>query len=209
MRAFWRGSCKRLLLAGLLLSFVACSSSPQLPALSPDAVILAFGDSLTYGSGVSPDQAYPAVLSRLSGHEVVNAGVPGEVTEAGLQRLPGLLDEVQPELMILCHGGNDMLRKSSLAKAKSNIRAMVELARSRGVSVLLLAVPQPGVLMSAPDLYQEVADEMHIPLETDILPDILTRPALKSDRIHPNAQGYRMIAEAVYQQLLVTGAIQP
>ncbi|PJA30979.1 MAG: arylesterase [Zetaproteobacteria bacterium CG_4_9_14_3_um_filter_53_7] len=207
MRIFWRGSCKRLLLAALLLSFVACSSSPQLPGLSPDAVILAFGDSLTYGSGVSSDQTYPAVLSRLSGHAVVNAGVPGEVTAAGLLRLPGLLDQAQPELMVLCHGGNDMLRKSSLERTKSNIRAMVELARSRGVSVLLLAVPQPGVLMSAPDLYQEVADEMHIPLETDILPDILTRPALKSDRIHPNAQGYRMMAEAVFRQLKESRAL--
>ena len=133
--------------------------------------------------------------------------MPGEVTEAGLLRLPGLLDEVQPELMILCHGGNDMLRKSSLAKAKSNIRAMVELARARGVSVLLLAVPQPGVLMSAPDLYQEVADEMHIPLEADVLAEVLAKPALKSDRIHPNAQGYQMMAEAVFRQLKESRAL--
>jgi len=197
------------LLAALLLSFVACSSSPQLPGLSPDAVILAFGDSLTYGSGVSSDQTYPAVLSRLSGHAVVNAGVPGEVTAAGLLRLPGLLDQAQPELMVLCHGGNDMLRKSSLERTKSNIRAMVELARSRGVSVLLLAGPQPGIFMSPPALYQEVADALNTPLEADVLAEILAEPALKSDQIHPNAQGYRMIAEAVYQQLLVTGAIQP
>ncbi|GAV19287.1 acyl-CoA thioesterase I [Mariprofundus micogutta] len=195
------------ILAVLLFALTACASPPQLPKLAPDAVILAFGDSLTYGSGVQAQQAYPAVLAQLTGREVVNAGLPGEVTEAGLARLPDLLDEVKPAMLILCHGGNDMLRKSSLKAAKANIRAMLVLARARGVSVVLLAVPEPGIFMSPASLYQELASELNIPLDEEILPEILANPGLKSDRIHPNAQGYRMMAEAVLKQLQLAGAL--
>jgi len=97
-----------ILLAGVLLA--ACSSQPQLPKLTPDAAILAFGDSLTYGSGADRGESYPAVLSRLSGLEVINAGVPGEVTSQGVMRLPDLLDEHLPQLLFLCHGGNDLIQ---------------------------------------------------------------------------------------------------
>ena len=202
------GYCKRLLLlAILLLTLAACSSPPQLPKLSPDTAILAFGDSLTYGTGVKAQQSYPAILAGMTGHEVINAGIPGEVTAAGLARLPGLLDELQPELMILCHGGNDMLRKIPLEKAKGNIRAMIELASARGVSVVLLAVPEPGLFMSPPGLYRALADELHVPLEEKALSEILANPSLKSDRIHPNAQGYRVMAEAVFQRMHEAGAL--
>lgn len=194
-----------LLVAGWLPA--ACSDEPVLPPLSDDAVILAFGNSLTYGSGAGQQEAYPAVLSRMSGRRVVNAGVPGEVTVAGLQRLPGVLETVQPDLLILCHGGNDMLRKHPHEQTARNIRSMLELARARGIAVLLVAVPEPGLLLSAPPFYEQLADQMRIPVETDILADVLANPGLKSDRIHPNAEGYQLLAQAVKRLMQQSGAL--
>jgi lysophospholipase L1-like esterase len=203
------GNYKRhlLLLVFTLVLFSCSATTPQLSKLSSDGVILAFGDSLTYGSGVEAQHAYPSILSDLTAHEVINAGVPSEVTALGLARLPDLLDELQPELIILCHGGNDMLRKHSLKQAKANIRNMVKLARARGISVILLAVPELGLLLSPPGFFQELADELSIPIEMDVLSDVLANPALKSDRIHPNREGYRLMAEAVYRLMNDAGAL--
>ncbi|ATX82432.1 Lysophospholipase L1 [Mariprofundus ferrinatatus] len=193
------------LLASLLL--LSCSSQPELPKLSPGAVILAFGDSLTYGTGARRDEAYPAILGNLTGHRVVNAGVPGEVTEDGLKRLPGVLDDLRPELLILCHGGNDLIRKKGKAQASANLRSMIEEARQRGIPVLLIAVPEPGILLSVPEFYSAISEEMHLPLEDSILAELLSSRSLKSDAIHPNAEGYRLMAEAVYRRMAESGAL--
>ena len=182
-----------------VLLLMACSSQPQLPKLAPDAVILAFGDSLTYGSGAGRDESYPRVLSRLTGLEVINAGVPGEVSGRGVKRLPGLLDEYLPQMLILCHGGNDMLRKQEMNLLAENLRSMIRMAHERGVSVLMLAVPRPGVFMNPPAFYEEVAREMRVPIALEIVPDILSERSLKSDTIHPNRDGYRIMAEEIFQ----------
>ena len=198
----------RLFCITLVSLFAACSSQPQLSPLAPDATILAFGDSLTHGSGVSREQSYPTVLARLTGLKVVNAGLPGEVSEAGLKRLPEVLEEVRPDLLILCHGGNDMLRKLGMTAAAKHLRSMIRLAQQQGIPVILVAVPRPGVFLSEPDFYQEVADEMNIPIEHDVLADVLSDRSLKSDMIHPNREGYRMMAEAVFDVMKESGAVE-
>lgn len=200
-----------LLLVPLLLMLpclFSCSSQPPLPPLASDAVILAFGDSLTFGTGAQPSQSYPAVLAGLTGRKVVNAGIPGEISSEGLKRLPATLDEVQPALLILCHGGNDLLRRQSQDELRRNLREMVQLARNRGIAVMLIAVPEPSLAVKPPALYAEVAKEFKLPLEVDILADILTSRKQKSDRVHPNAEGYRRMAEAVAKVLRKSGALR-
>src|SRR5688572_30284204 len=93
--------CGAFLLAAAL-SLAACSDEPKLPQLGADDVVLAFGDSITYGTGAGPEESYPEVLAQLIGRRVVSAGVPGEVTANGLQRLPDVLDEVKPKILLLC-----------------------------------------------------------------------------------------------------------
>lgn len=194
----------------LIVSITACSedTSPKLQALPKDAVILAFGDSLTYGTGANTDtESYPAVLAKLSSRQVINAGIPGEVSREGLNRLDKLLKQHQPDLVLLCHGGNDLIRKLDTELLKQNLNAMIEKVRESGAEVVLLSVPKPGVFLKPSPVYKEVSDASHVLLENEIIADIESEPNLKSDPIHPNALGYKRLAEAVHGLLLRHGAL--
>jgi len=192
--------------SGLLL--VGCGPSvPSLPKLETNAVVLAFGDSLTHGTGALPEESYPAVLGRLIGRKVVGSGVPGEVSETGLRRLPGVLDEVRPRLLILCHGGNDFLQRLDEAEAARNLRAMATLARDRGIAVAIVATPKPGLGVTKVAFYQVLGKELDIPVENEVLAEVLGSRNLKSDLVHPNAEGYRRIADAVAKLLRRAGAV--
>lgn len=197
-------------LLGLILfaaMLAGCSKAPQVAALGPSDVVLAFGDSLTFGTGASPAESYPAQLQTLINRKVVNAGVPGEVSADGLARLPAALEEVRPKLLLLCHGGNDFLRKQSETEAAANVRAMIKLAKDKGINVILIATPKPGLSISPPDFYAEIAKEFEIPFNDDALKTILRDNALKSDLIHPNAKGYAQIAETIAKLLKKAGAV--
>lgn len=192
--------------SGLLLA--GCGPSvPSLPKLETNAVVLAFGDSLTHGTGASPEESYPAVLGNLIGRTVVGSGVPGEVSETGLRRLPDVLDEVKPRLLILCHGGNDFLQRLDEAEAARNVRAMATLARDRGIAVAIVATPKPGLGVSRVAFYEALGRELAIPVENDVLAEVLGSRKLKSDLVHPNAEGYRRIADAVAKLLRRAGAV--
>ncbi|MGM0595325.1 MAG: arylesterase [Pseudomonadota bacterium] len=198
-------------LLSILLTLLLAGCSQDVPRLLPLAegeTILAFGDSLTFGTGAKAEESYPAILERLSGHTVINAGVPGERTPAGLRRLPAVLDKHQPALLLLCHGGNDMLRKQPVDAMADNLKAMIALARERGIQVVLLGVPRPALFgLESAETYYRVAEELAVPLEGEIVPEVLSDSDLKSDKIHPNPEGYRRMAEAVYQLLQRQGAL--
>jgi acyl-CoA thioesterase-1 len=186
---------------------VGCAKRPKLEPLPSDAVVLAFGDSLTFGTGANEEDSYPAQLEKLIQRRVVRAGVPGEVTAQALARLPGALDEHAPKLLLLCIGGNDFLRRLGNPQAARNVREMVQLAKSRGVAVLLIGTPEPGFSVSPPAFYADIARELRVPYEEGIIGEVLMDRALKADPIHPNARGYRLIAERVAETLKSSGAI--
>ena len=181
--------------------------APILPRLDSDGVILAFGDSLTFGTGAKPEESYPSVLARLISRKVVRSGVPGETAEQGFARLADVLDESDPQLVIYCLGGNDLLRRADESAVKESLRKSLALIRERGMSVVLMAPPRPAVFSDAPPFYGELANELRIPLEAKILKTVLSDNKLKSDPIHPNAQGYAKIAEALAKLLKDSGAI--
>lgn len=192
----------------VLVVVAACSPRPEtLSPLAPDAVLLAFGDSLTAGTGAASDQSYPARLEALSGRRVINAGIPGEVARDGLARLPGMLDAHQPDLLLLIHGGNDLLRRGDREQIRAELSAMVATAHERGIQVLLVAVPAPTLLrLRSEPLYADIGREHGIPVEQQALAHILSREALKADPIHPNAEGYRYLAERIDALLIDAGA---
>jgi lysophospholipase L1-like esterase len=195
------------LLASVVL-LVACSSAvPQLQRLSTDAIILAFGDSLTYGYGVAPEDSYPTILAKLTQRKVVNAGLSGEISEHGLERLHDELETVNPDLVILCHAGNDLLRRMDVQQAKANLQAMINLIKQSGAQVVLVAVPKPSALLSPASFYQQLATDNQLPLVDGALSTILRDNSLKSDSVHPNAAGYHYLAEQIFALLQQSGAV--
>lgn len=202
---YWLGSLALVLALSVL---AACGREvPALPRLGPDDKVLAFGDSLTYGTGAAPQESYPEVLSRVIGRTVVASGVPGETTSGGLDRLEAVLDEHEPRILLLCLGGNDLLRKVGAATIESNLRKMVEIARGRGIGVVMIAVPEPALFGGTASFYRRIAEDFGLPLEDEVLNDVLKDNRLKSDPIHPNAEGYRRIAEAIADLLREAGAV--
>ena len=200
----------RVLFASLLIALLLAGCGQKVPRVAPvgpNDVIVAFGDSLTYGTGANENESYPAVLAQLINRKVVRAGVPGETTAGGLERLESVIDEHRPALMIVSLGGNDMLRKVGDAEVKANLRKIIQTIRGRGISVVLFGVPKPALITSAPELYAELAKEFSIPYEGKIVTDVLYHPGEKSDAIHPNAKGYRRMAEAFADLLKKAGAI--
>ena len=197
----------QLCVAVILL--ISCSDSARLSPLPVNATVLAFGDSLTTGVGVSPEYSYPAMLAKILNIDVINAGESGEVTTDGVPRLAALLEKYKPDLLLICHGGNDFLHRFALEEIEKNLREMLSHAQSLGVEVVLIGVPKPGIWGQAPDLYQRLADEFNVPLNDQILGELETDPTMKSDPIHLNRQGYKKMAEAVVALLLEAGAIVP
>ncbi len=131
----------------------------------------------------------------------------GEESEQGLNRLPALLEKYQPKLLILCHGGNDILRKKDLGKVEANLRQMIQLARTQNIPVVLLGIPKPGLFLSSAEIYQEIADSTGVIFIEDLIADVLGDKSLKSDTVHPNKEGYRTMAEFIHSLMQSSGAI--
>lgn len=195
----------------LLVMLILISCSDDKPALTPlanDAVILAYGDSLTFGIGANSNtQSYPAVLQNITGLTVINAGISGEVTAQGLKRLPMVLKTVKPKLVILCHGGNDLIRRLGKEQLKSNLNEMIKLIQQSGADVLLLGVPTFNLMLTVPELYSELAETHNLPIDMELLPTLERDPKMKSDQIHPNAAGYSVMATTIQGLLHETGAL--
>ncbi|MBE0495679.1 MAG: arylesterase [Campylobacterales bacterium] len=181
--------------------FVKPRPLPQNAVLPYDTRILAFGDSLTFGTGA--ETGYPTRLAQLLKVEVINAGVPGEVSVQGLARLGGLLETHRPNIVILCHGGNDILRRMDMAQAEANVRGMITLAEASGAKVVLVGVPLfTGISVSTADFYDTIAKETGVVYVPNALTNIIKNSALLSDRVHPNDEGYAQLAKALYEVLL-------
>lgn len=189
------------LLVGLLFlglfTLIGCSEDTGLNPLPADATILAFGDSLTEGYGVSRDQSYPAILQGMSGYSVINAGISGEITLNGKKRLPDVLAETQPDLVVLIEGGNDILRNLNLTETKNNLAAMIEMIEARDIQVVLIGVPEKNLFSNSAPFYQELADQYEIAFDGSLIASLLRNPRYKSDPIHFNAAGYRKMAEEI------------
>lgn len=196
-----------LLVAGLL---TACERLPQPTPLPPEATVVAFGDSVTYGTGAAAGADWPSRLAALSGWTVINAGVPGETAEQARDRIDAVLTQYQPTLVIIEIGGNDFLRRRPQEAVKADVRRIVQSVRQHGAQAVLVAVPQvslfgivSGAKSDAP-IYRELAREGGIPVVEKVFAEILSRPELCADQIHPNAEGYRTMAGAIYAFLAQT-----
>lgn len=103
--------------------------------------------------------------------------------------------------------GNDLLRKKDINKMESNIRNMIQLAKDKNIPVVMLGVPKPGLFLSSFEVYKKIADSMKVVFIEDLIPDVLGDNGLKSDTVHPNKDGYRVMAETINSVLRESGAI--
>ncbi len=199
-------SRRRLLTTGAGAIVVRLSAAARAGAES--RVLVALGDSLTAGLGVTPDEAWPAQLQtrlRREGwdYRVVNAGVSGDTTAGGLRRLDWILRS-DPAIVIVALGANDGLRGQSVAAMRDNLSAIVERLRARGVRVLLAGMRMPPNYGGAyahefAAAFDAVARRTGVALMPFLLEGVGAAPALnQADGIHPNAAGHRLIAEAIW-----------
>ncbi|MFC2344799.1 arylesterase [Campylobacter sp.] len=185
-----------ILLAALVaLSIAACGSKGKERPLPAGSVVVALGDSITQGVGASEQSAWPALLARLSGWRVINAGVSGDTSAQALARLPALLQEYKPALVIVSIGGNDFLRRQPSSATRANITAILRTVKESGSRAVLIGVPKLTLgaalgIFSDHELYEELAKEHGVPLLSDAWGDVMKQSCLMSDQIHPNATGY-------------------
>ena len=204
----------RLALAALLLTLAACGGKPKESPLPSGAKVLALGDSLTAPHGVQPQEAWPTLLAQKTGWQVVNGGVSGNTSAQALERLPALLEEHQPQLVLLTLGGNDMLRKQPQGQTVANLGRMIDMARAKGAKVVLLATPKPSIAgavlsnLSPPEYYAEIAKDKKLPLIEDAISEVLSDTALKGDQLHPNAAGHAKLGELIHKDLQKIGFIR-
>jgi acyl-CoA hydrolase len=200
-----------IVMAMLAWTLAGCGGPRETP-LPEGATVLVIGDSITAGYGVDAAAAWPAQLARRTGWHVIAAGVSGERTAGGRARLPALLDEQSPALVIIELGGNDLLRGVAATEIVANLETMIEAARARGARVVLMAAPQPNALglvagLSPAALYRELGERAKVPLIEKALPSVLSDRALKQDALHPTADGHRILAERAVAELERIGLI--
>ena len=199
--------CRLIAAALAAVVLVACDQEPPplLDPLSAGARVLAFGDSLTHGTG-GQGRSYPEMLAELTGLDVVAAGMPGERSAQALKRFAHVLERTRPRLVILCTGGNDIMKRTD-DQIESNLRKMVDLAQAKGADVVLVSVPRLSIVPMNHSAYARVAAERRLWIEDGVLKRVLHDDRFKSDWAHPNAEGYREIALALADLLGRAGAI--
>ena len=189
----------------LLSSSWACWPGNRAAKPTAGTSVVAFGDSLVAGRGARSGRDFVSVLSQRLGVPIINAGHSGDTTRAALARLRSDVLSRDPRLAIVLLGGNDFLRRVPVEETFANLTTIVDELRSRGAAVVLVGVSVG--LLSDPYAarYEELAQQTEAALVPDILGGIMGHSDLMSDAIHPNEQGYEIIAdrlEPVLRQLL-------
>lgn len=201
-------SRRRFLIAAGMAPAVALTAGCSRKAITGHkvasaATVLALGDSITFGTGATPETSYPAVLARLTGWNVVNAGVAGDTSAQALSRLPALLQEHAPALVLVSIGGNDFLRRLPEGETRANIRQICERSLASGAQTLLVAIPALSATAAITGtladhaMYGEIAQALKLPLHANGWSAVLSNPALRSDQIHANARGYEQFAQSL------------
>ncbi|HVF48584.1 MAG TPA: arylesterase [Pyrinomonadaceae bacterium] len=185
---------------------VASSPAQSLPK------IIAFGDSLTAGLGLSAAESYPALLQKKLDadgykYEVVNAGASGDTSATGLRRIDWSLEQGDVRVVILELGANDFLRGQPVSETRKNLSGIIERTQARGAEVLLAGMYTPTSAgaryeREIGELFQTLAREHNVALIPFFLEGVAGQESLNQpDGIHPNQEGTRIVAETVYKYL--------
>lgn len=203
----------------IVFAVTACDRDYKHTPLPTTSNVVILGDSLTYGTGASSGEDYASILASNTGWNVINAGVPGNTSYDGLARLPQILEAHESggqkiDLLIVELGGNDFLKHVPESETVNNLKSILSQAKSKRINTALIAIPKfsPvgaafGALSDHP-LYEELAEETDTPLIQDLFSDVLAKNSLKADPIHPNAEGYRLVASQLQSALMDLGFLK-
>ncbi len=185
-----------VLLLLLVVHFIAHRGKPALINLPPAATgpWVAFGDSLTSGYGAESGHDYPSVLGKLLGMDIKNLGVPGQTTQDGLSRV-GVATQLHPRVVLLCLGGNDGLQELPREQMFKNLGEMIDRFHQSGSFVVLIGIRSTTLRDKNTKGFEELAEQKQVLLVPDILEGVMGKSNLMSDYVHPNDEGYRIIAE--------------
>ena len=193
----------------LLCGLSACSKPET--ALPAHTTVLILGDSLTQGVGASSAQtSYPALLKQQTQWNIINGGVSGNTSAQALARLPELLQQHQPKLVIISIGGNDFLQRLPNSDTQANIAQSIALSQQSGAQVLLVAVPELTLAAAVghPNdhaMYADLAQIQQVHLLEDAWSDVLGDEALRADPVHANDTGYQVFTESLTKRLQQIG----
>lgn len=163
--------------------------------------IIAMGDSITEGYGVPAEQTFAGVLSREFGIPIVNAGISGDTTAGGLERLGRQVLSLNPRVVLIELGGNDLLHKIPRTRTRENLEEMIRRIQSAGAAAVLVAVDGPPGFEGLDRLYRQVARRMgavHVP---NTIRGFSQNPEFMADEFHPNARGHQIMAERIAKVL--------
>jgi lysophospholipase L1-like esterase len=164
--------------------------------------IICFGDSITFGYGAGPGEDYPLALAKMIDTPVINAGIDGDTTQEALKRVkPDILDR-DPFLVIIEFGGNDFLRKIPKEVTVGNVKEMVEQIQATGAMVAIVDISAGMFFKEYRLAFYDLAREKRTIFIPSILNGIITNPSMKSDFLHPNVNGYKMIAWRIYRTII-------
>ena len=201
---FKRPSLWLLLIAAVFL-FPACSPSIRFTEGPRTGPVVILGDSLAEGYDIEENENFVSVLSERLSLEIVNLGQKGITTAESVARVAEEVLPLNPALVIIELGGNDVLQKLDPASTKANLQKMVEAIQGEEIPILILGV-RGGVLSDKlAEVFEDLADTHGLAYVPNILEGILTSPNLRVDNVHPNAAGHVLIAdrvEPVLQSLL-------
>ena len=163
--------------------------------------IICFGDSITFGYGANPGEDYPAALAKMIEIPVINAGVDGDTTSGALKRLkPDVLNR-DALIVLIEFGGNDFLSNIPKETTINNIKEIVEKVQAQGAMAVIVDISAGIFLNEYRAAFSNIAREEQAVFISSLLNGILTNPSLKSDFMHPNAEGYKIIAQRIYKAI--------
>jgi len=187
-----------VLLLGYLL-FASCGGSE--PVILSGENIICFGNSLTYGTGAARNKSYPAQLSEMTGLPIINAGIPGNTTSDGLERLETDVLERSPRIVLITLGGNDLKNGVRKDVAYKNLKAIIEAIQAEGGLVILGGVKFILLDKGYGEMYKKLAKETDIILIQNVLSGLVGKDKYMSDPIHPNADGYEIMARRFHEAI--------
>lgn len=181
----------------LLTIFTGCTKREIKNINSTGKNIICFGDSLTFGYGANAGEDYPAALAKIMGVPVINAGVDADTTFEALKRIESAVLDKDPRIVIIEFCGNDFIKKIPVEATVENIRKMTQAVQEKGAMTAIVDISAGLFLKEYNSAFKKLSTQTGSIFISGVLNGIITNPSMKSDFLHPNANGYKIIAQRI------------